>query len=302
MKRINHQHKLLTTGAGLFIIAFLLNSCVKSRSGETNFSGLKPVVLIPEGGLNAFGSAALTFPSSDATDTAWFHVNYAATNVATTDETITLAVDQTALQNYNSTSATQYSLFPDSIYSFTSTSVTVKKGNNYSDPVPLVIYPDKVDPTQSFMLPISIKGGPAGSTISSNFGTIYYHLIGNPIAGAYLWDWHRWNAADTSGAAATIVLAAPTVFAPDDPNTVEVPSGYFSQPRYIIHFDNNGGVLSNFTVSLNAADITANFPANGITVTSGPTIVVADPVNHVYEFTYTVSSGGNPRAFTDKYY
>lgn len=301
MKRINN-YKMLTTGASLFILVFLLNSCVKSRSGETDFSGLKPVVLIPEGGLNAFGAAALTFPGSDASDTAYFHVNYAATNVAPQDETVTLAVDQTALQTYNTNNpGSQYALFPDSIYSFTSTSVTVKKGDNYTDNIPVVVYPDKIDPTQSYMLPISIKGGPAGSTISGNFGTIYYHVIGNPIAGTYnTWRWRRWNAADSSGTPNYDEQYGPTIFAPDNPTTVEVGSGYYNGPRYVISFTNNGGVLSNFTVTLNPADLTT-WPGVGISLTSGPTVMAADPVHGFYQFTYTVSSGGNPRTLIDTY-
>jgi hypothetical protein len=299
MKRIN-KYKLLTRGAGLFIMAFLLNSCLKTRSGETNFSGLQPVVLIPEGGLAAFSSQALTFPGGDAVDTAWFHVNYAATNVAPANETISLAIDPTALQNYNSTSTTQYLPFPDSIFSFNTTSVTVPKGDNFSTAIPLVVYPDKIDPTQSYMLAISIKGGPTGSTISGNFGTIYYHVIGNPIAGTYNWRWRRWNAADSSGAPNNDIQEGPVTFAPDNPTTIEVGSGYYNGPRYVVSFTNNGGVLSNFTASLNPADLTT-WPGVGISLTSGPTVMLADPVHGVYQFTYTVSSGGNPRTLIDTY-
>jgi hypothetical protein len=299
MKRLNNIHKLLITGAGILSVVFLFSSCLKSRSGETDFSGLQPVVLIPEGGLAAFGSQALTFPSADASDTAVFHVNYAATNVAPANETVTLAVDQTALQTWNTNNpGAQYQLFPDSLYSFTSTSVTVTKGDNYVA-VPVVVYPDKIDPTQSYMLPISIKAAPSGSTISGNFGTIWYHVIGNPIAGTYTWNWLRWNSADTSGAPNN-TASAPQVFSPDNPTTVEVPSGYYNGPRYVITFDNNGGVLSNFSVSLNPADLTT-WPGVGISLTGGPTIMVADPVNGYYQFTYSVSSGGNPRTLIDSY-
>ena len=284
----------------MFLMAFLLNSCVKTRSGETDFSGLKPVVLIPEGGLNAFSSQALLFNGSDASDTATFHVNYAATNVAASDQTITLAVDPAALQSYNNSNAIKFQMFPDSIFSFTSTTVSIKKGNNYSDAVPLVVYPDKVDPTQNYMLPISIKVAPNGSTISSNFGTIYFHFIGNPIAGTYpTWRWRRWNAADSSGAPTYDLQYGPTSFAPDDPTTIEVGSGYYNGPRYVLTFTNNNGVLSNFKVSLNPADLTG-WSAVGITLTSGPTIMAADPVHGFYQFTYSVSAGA-PRTLIDTY-
>jgi hypothetical protein len=285
------------TGAGLFVMAFLLNSCVKSRSGDTDFSSLKPVVLIPEGGLNAFTSQALTFPGTDATDTAFFYVNYAATNVAPADETVTLAVDPNALQNFNSTSSLQYALFPDSIYSFTSTTVMVKKGNNYSSAVPLILFPDKIDATKSYMLPISIKGGPTGSTISGNFGTIWYHLIGNPIAGAYTNEWIRWNSLDTSGAPNYDVVTPGVIISPITPTEASAVSG--TGITYIIDFQNNGGVLSNFSVSIDPASVSAA----GITITGGPTIQIADPVHKIYRFTFTYNnSSGAARTIVDEYH
>ena len=106
----------------------------------------------------------------------FFNVNYAATNVAAADVTITLAIDQAALTNFNAANPTQYSIFPDSIFRFASKEVKIKKGNNYSDLIPLIVFPYKIDSTKSYMLPISIKGVPAGSTISANFGTIFYHF------------------------------------------------------------------------------------------------------------------------------
>jgi Domain of unknown function (DUF1735) len=183
MKR-HKYYKFQLFGISLLSV-LLLGSCVKSRVGRTDFSNLQPIVLIPEGGLGGFSSEALLFPGTDSTDTALFHVNYAATNVAPTDETITIGIDQAALSAYNSANTAQYQLFPDSIFSFNTTTITVKKGDNYSNAISLAVFPIKVDPSQNYMLPISIKTVPAGSTISTNFGTIYYHFIGNPLAGSY---------------------------------------------------------------------------------------------------------------------
>ena len=64
---------------------------------------------------------------------------------------------------------------------------------------------------------------------------------------------------------------ATATFLPVDGNTIEVASGYFTQQNYVIHFDDNGGVLSNFTVTPSAAML-ADFDANGITITDGPTL------------------------------
>lgn len=279
-------------------------SCVKNRSGETSFSSISPVVQIPEGGMANFGASALTFPGNDASDTAWFRINYAATNVASKDVTVSLGYDANALAVINSTldPTSQYAKFPDSTYSFSTATATVKSGNNYSAQVPFIVHPSKIDPTKSYMFPISITAG-GGATISGNFGTIYYHVIGNPIAGAYSWDWTRWNNNTGTGSpTGSSFTGGSAVFSPDNPTQVEVFSGYYLGARYVITFTNNAGVLSNFQVTLNPDDVKNQLTANGITVTEGPTILTADPVNHVYKFHYSVFNGSAYRYLIDKYY
>lgn len=303
MKKILNRN-FLTLICGVAVAASL-GSCVKSRDGATSFDNLKPIVMIREGGLATFGSQALTFPGTDEADTAYFRVNYAAKNVAPTDITITLGVDDNALAKYNSSLAptdSPYYKFPDSIYAFNSTSVTVKAGQSFTDLIPVVVYPSKIDPTKNYMLPISITDA-SGNEISGNFGTIYYHLIGNPIAGAYYWNWHRWNGPDSTSVPRNGLSfdGNSTIFAPDNPTQIEVSTGYFTQPRYVITFSNVGGVLSNFAVKFNADDI-KYMNDNGVTVGSGPNLLVADPINHHYKIQWVASTGSGPRYLTDDYY
>jgi len=267
MKRHNKYYNISLIGIGSLLSVLMFSSCVKSRDGRTDFSTLQPIVLIPEGGLHSFSSQALVFPGTDATDTAVFHLNYASTNVAPVDETITIGVDQTALSTYNSSSTAQFVLLPDSIFSFNTTTVTVKKGDNYSSAISLAVFPVKVDPTQNYMLPISIKTVPTGSTISANFGTIFYHFIGNPIAGSYTDEWIRYNNAGGTGSPAFDQTSA-TLLSPIDGNTVETGADG-TGAQYLVHFDDNAGVLSNFQVSFVPGTPT------GVTITSGPVIVSA---------------------------
>ena len=304
MKR-NNINRFFKLGLFALMVATIGFSCVKSREGLTDFSNLQPTVLIPEGGLSNFSGQNLVFPPTDASDTVVFHLNYAATDVAPSDKVIGIAIDDGAITAYNAANGTNFTKFPDSIYSFpASSNITIPKGANYSSAIPLVVYPGKVDPTVSYMLAISIKTIPSGTTLSSNFETIYYHFIGNPIAGAYKWDWTRWNAADTTGTpTGTSFVGRSTIFSPDDPNTVEVYAGYINPGvRYVIHFDNNGGVLSNFTVSLNQKDVDANLTPSNIAVTSAPKFLFLDSVNHIFRIEMGVSSSGNPRTLIDKYY
>ena len=102
-------------------IALIGSSCVKSVDGRTDFDNLKPTVLIPEGGVGQFRFGRDPVSPTDDVDTSWFHLNYAATNVAAQDEVITIAIDDAALAAYNALGGTQYAKFPDSIYSFKTT-------------------------------------------------------------------------------------------------------------------------------------------------------------------------------------
>jgi len=243
--------------AGLALLAvLLLNACVKNyRDGETKFDGLQPVVLIPEGGLAAFGSQALNFPPTDESDTFHFRVNYAATNVAPADQKITLAVDPTAITAYNATGGVQYQLFPDSIYSFTSTEVTVKAGQNYSDAIPVTVYPGKIDPTKNYMLPITIKTAPGNATISGNFGTLYLHLIGNPVAGVYNGTGKRYNyiggisytypgAYPTPASILDLDPYFPKIAIPDDAHTIEFGYANLAPESIVITMDDNLNIVS----------------------------------------------------------
>jgi Domain of unknown function (DUF1735) len=297
----NIINKFFIPGILFLSVAMIGTSCVKSVSGRTDFENLGPTVDIPEGGISNFSIDAILFPPTDDVDTATFHVNYAATSTAPVDEVITIAIDDQALTDYNAQGGAQYEKFPDSIYSFTVTTVTVPKGANYSANIPLVMFPSKIDLLNNYMLPISITVAPAGSTISSNFKTIYWHLIGNPIAGIYNWDWTRWNNSTPTGPTSGGGTGLSAVLAPVDGTNVEVPSGYFTQPRYEIVFDNNGGVLTNFTVTFNDDDL-AYMKANGVTIGSGPFITTADPITGVYQFWYTAVTSSGPRYVTDKYY
>lgn len=268
-----------------FTIAVSFSSCIKDTYAGTEIS-VSPFVLIPEGGLAYFANAALIFPSADASDTAKFHANYASNAVAPADITVTLGYDATALAAYNSLGGIQYEKFPDSIFSFKTTTVVIKAGQSYSDAIALTVYPNKVDPSHNYMLPITISSA-SGAKVSGNFATIYYHIIGNPIAGTYVWDFTRYSAPSNAGSPdGNSFTGRSAVFSVVSPTQIEVKSGYYIGPRYEVTFTNTGGVLSNFQVVLNADDV-ATMAGAGVVVANGPNILVADPVNKVFTFQYT---------------
>ncbi len=169
-------------------------SCVKNRNdGAVDFSQLAPTVLIPEGGLSHFSAQAIVFPGADPIDSTLFRINYAGTTVAPADVSVSFAINDAARVQYNIDHPTgQYDKMPDSVYKFTATSAVVKAGQSYSAPIYLTIYPNKLNVSKSYMLPITITSA-SGVTISANFGTVFWHIIGNPLAGDYQDYGQRFN-------------------------------------------------------------------------------------------------------------
>lgn len=249
-------------------------------------------------GLNYFANAALTYPASHTSDTAIYNVALAGGTALDRDLTVTVDVDPSKVLDYYYKDSIAYELMPDSLYEFLGTSATIPAGSAIAQ-LKLVFFPSKMDPSKSYMLPVVVKDA-GGQTISGNYGTIYYHVIGNPIAGSYLWDFYRYNNQDGTGSPTTTWTDEPTVFAPVNPTSIKVPTGYYTTPNYLITFKNNNGVLSDFKAVIAPDEIEEKFTKDGITVVSGPTITVS-PDLKTFTVKYVVFNGAAYRNLTDIY-
>ncbi len=251
-------------------------------------------------GRQFFGSTALTYPATDVADTATYQVNIAGPNTLSQDLTVTVGQDLNALNDNYSSDSIKYVAMPDSIYHLISTTATIKAGSRVAL-FKVIFHPSKIDITQNFMLALTATNT-QGITTSANFGHIYFHTIGNPIAGVYSWDFTRWNNIDGSGSPAGGTFAgASTKFAPVNPTTITVPTGYYVQPNYTITFKNTGGVLSGFSAYFDAATLASAFTANGISLIDGPHITVSSDYKTI-TVQYIVFNGSAYRYCIDKYY
>jgi Domain of unknown function (DUF1735) len=294
----------------LFLATLSLTSCLKKADMNIDPEKLTGNIMELQfikssgstinSGMQYFAGGALTYPGSDDFDTAHYNISLAGPPTLSKDLTVTVGVDASkVLDNFNSDSI-KYELMPDSLYHFVETTAIIKAGERIA-PMHIAFYPSKIDVTKSYMLPVVIKEA-AGQIISGNFATIYFHVIGNPIAGAYLWDFIRYNTQDGSGPLSSAsFLNLSTVFSPVDPTSVKVPTGYYVQPDYLITFTNTGGVLSDFKAEIAPDEVTAAFTNNGITITSAPTINVS-PDLKTFTIKYTVFNGSDYRNCTDIYH
>jgi hypothetical protein len=261
-------------------ITIALTGCLKDKPNvdfastqstyiaEITTSSNNPTPNAPSGGLAYFAGANLSLPSSQATpDTIWFTVNIASDNPPSKDIPITLTVDQTALNTYISNpNNVQYQIFPDSTVTVPTLTGTVKAGNmNRLDTFYVIFYPWKVDPASSYMLPLTITAA-TGCTISGNLGTIYFHVVGNPLAGPYNdSSANRLNYATNAGMPAytypgpeptpvsTLPLAPyyPKFASPNSPTEILLPYAN-NLGNYIIDFD----ASYNLTVTTDVTGIT----------------------------------------------
>jgi Domain of unknown function (DUF1735) len=246
-------------------------------------------------GLQYFAGCTLLFNPTDVSDTVTYYVNIAGTHTLGQSITTTVALDPSAMQDNYANDSLTYLPMPDSDYTILSTTGTIPAGSRL-DTFQIVFFPDKFDLTKNFMVPITVTTTPS-YTISGNFGKMYLHTIGNPIAGVYNQEWIRYNNAAGTGAPAYDEQVGPSVFAPTNGTTINATSG--TGPIYILSFVDSSGVLTDFSVSFDAASV----KATGITITSGPFIILADPINKKYTFNYTYNnSAGAGRNITDKFY
>jgi hypothetical protein len=237
--------------------------------------------------MSYFGADALT--STADTVTQQFAVSVASTTIPKTATTVQLAVDNSIITSYNAANpAVVYTALPTGTYAL-NTTVNIPAGQRVAI-VTLTIYKNKLDPTQSYMLPIKIASTSGGYTISGNMGVHYYHIIGNDFAGTYRWQFQRYNGfADSTSAplnSSSYAFSAghTATFIPVSPTEFTVYSGYVSgaEIRYDVTFtktgtDRNTASYSAFHVKFVSSDVTS-IGNSGITVGQAP--VFFDPVTH----------------------
>ena len=267
----NSKIKLMKKIKIFSIVAFTLSitGCLKDDP-NVDLSNVKPTAEISSGslvsdnspisGLSYFKSATLPSFSKDTScncylpDTVTCNVNITGEFPPAKDVAVTLGIDDAKRVMYNSlaTSTVQYEAAPDSIYTLLTKSVLVKAGSRLAK-VSIVFYPDKIDPTTSYLFPVSIIDA-SGTLISGNLGTVYFHNLGNPLAGAYSVIGTRYNytgsvpwsgppAAVPAGYTATTDLTTTKSASPDNTTTMEVPLANIS-PDYTYKITYNAATQS----------------------------------------------------------
>jgi hypothetical protein len=299
-------------------LMLLIAGCVKSRSGFTDLSKTSDFVILMGSGTGNFkASNILVNTTSPDTVKKTITADLASANSNGGAVTVTIGLDNTVIAAYNAANGTNFQPFPASAYKLVSSTITIPGGISHYGTTTVWIFQNQLDPTVSYILPVSITDG-GGKSLSSNQNTIYYNVIGNPLAGNYKQDFYRWNVtgigvADTTTAPnSTVTIGTPIVIAPVTATTILLPESYletFVGVGMNLSFTNTAGVLSNFSVSLDANAVAA-IAAGGFTILTQPKLVGYQIVGNASTkyagsvfrtYMAIVNSGGNTRTVIDQY-
>jgi hypothetical protein len=138
-------------------------------------------------------------------------------------------------------------LLPDSTFKIMVTKDTIKKGQQYAEKVDdnIVVYPSKINPAINYILPLTVSCSSYPSATGT--GTIYYYIIGNPLAGSYTMKGIRYNyPVNVPGASGTF-----------DGNPANIPSNYIG--TLVRNEDKIAVPLSENTISIDFGNLGPDF-------------------------------------------
>lgn len=295
------------------VLLIFFSSCLKTHDDFTDFTQTSDFVILTNSGLGNFkASNILVNTSSTDTLTKTVTVNLASKDNSNGAVTVTVGIDNSQIAPYNSANGTNFQPFPTDAFKVISDKVTVPAGQHYGT-TSIEIYQDKLDPTISYMLPVSILDG-GGKSLSSNQNTIFYNVIGNPLAGAYKWDFTRYNGDTTTPINSSSFTGADASPVPSGPTTLILPDSYLqtfvdASAGVTLSFTNTGGVLSNFSVAFDASTA-SGLAAGGFTVATAPVLlsysISGDASNHYAGSTFRtyfslINSTGGVRTLVDNF-
>lgn len=171
----------------------MLSSCLKKRETTMDGDGPRNVVEFKNTGSNTAAGTSF-YPlftqdlgSMQPGESKSFNINvsYSGADVAPSDITVQLEVDQTSLDRFNKENGTDYVIPPASVFTLPP-SFVIKKGQRVAtDSAKVTLSPD-FNFDDAYALPLKIKSVNPSHTVSANFGSAMYGLtIRNQFDGVY---------------------------------------------------------------------------------------------------------------------
>jgi hypothetical protein len=181
---------------------------------------------------------------------------------ANADMTITVSVDEAALEKYNADETAKdshfvpFTLLPDSVYSIPSTSVSIPRGTLDASFV-VSLLSAKIDLGEQYMLPLVITNADNGVTIAANLKTALLSVVvKNKYDGIYTVTGTAWVDNVVPTITSYYPWTASLVTNGATQNVLQDEEGYYSDPR--VHLIKSGTSVSSYGGFI----VVFNFDAN----------------------------------------
>lgn len=141
----------------MLLAAFVFSSCLKNSSYNTDFSTVGASVDLPLAAANNNGVVTFAFTAPIVSTQIPIIANLASPSPLGKATTVTLALDTSFLNSYNTNNGTSYTLLPDSVYTLSKGfNLTIPAGKRLDSTVLTVNFAN-FDLTQNYVLPITIQ-------------------------------------------------------------------------------------------------------------------------------------------------
>ncbi|RYY54885.1 MAG: DUF1735 domain-containing protein [Chitinophagaceae bacterium] len=159
----------------------VLSSCLKEHDTNISTEDFSPTFLsliFPTGnstvnsGQQYFSNAGLQYSADATSATETFVIKVGGAGTFGSDVTANIGVDATKIAD--GSDGVTYELLPDSTFKLETPSVVIPAGAREANGG-ITFYPNKIDPTRAYVLPVVIKDA-QGQTISSNINAIYFRV------------------------------------------------------------------------------------------------------------------------------
>jgi hypothetical protein len=288
---ITMQHKLRFSSIVLFVTLLYATGCLKDEEVESGRIGVSPdrgtKIVEFQGPVDGLVTSALDASAKDTTITA-VTVRLAAESVADKDIQVTLALNPAVIEDYNLVHGTSLELLPADLYSVSSLTVTIPRGERMGS-LKITAKPDDLTGV-SYALGWSIASVSDPSVkISGNYGKQVIAII---VKNAYEGDYH-----------ATGYFAHPTL-----PREID-------QDKYLYTVDGNNSYMELGDLTTTYVKLSVN-PGNTVDISAGPgtsgtTAEVAelagdpvynntyDPVTRTFKLKYGYPAASPTRIITE---
>lgn len=163
---------MLWTGISIFFSIVIFFSCKKETSDEK----VNGIYIVPLSGTSAIENKILLY----ATTPYKFPLAAAISSAITTNADVTLAVDNSMIDTYNSAQKTNYVRMPEGSYTLEETNLTILKDSIASKKTNLVIKADMLTPDVSYLLPVKITSVSVNTIKLNSAVATKYYIIRTP--------------------------------------------------------------------------------------------------------------------------